>query len=212
MRSPVALTALLSCIAVLGLPGAAGAADCPGSDLPASAGNVQGMTAATLCLLNDQRTSNGLRPLTEQSQLDAASLGHSQDMVRNQYFGHDSLNGGDFVDRLIAAGYALTENDGWALGENLAWGSNELSTPAQIVNALMHSPGHRANILDHGYTEIGIGIVLGAPRANTPDAATYTTDFGSGKTAKAAVAPAKKKVKKAKKRVKKSVSKKRTRR
>lgn len=199
MRRQLALIAVLCCVALLGGAGDAAAADCPGGDLPPLAQNVAQMTSATLCLLNQQRAANGLRALTEQSQLDAASLGHSQDMVRRQYFAHDTLGGGDFVDRLIAAGYALTENDGWALGENLAWGSNELSTPANIVDALMHSPGHRANILDRGYSEIGIGIVIGAPVPDTPNAATYTTDFGSGQTAKTTALPvsAKKKPKKA---------------
>jgi uncharacterized protein YkwD len=66
-------------------------------------------------------------------------------------------------------------------GENIAWGLGMKATPAAIVDKWMHSPGHRADILRPAFTQIGIGIALGAP--NVPgrragEGATYTTDFG----------------------------------
>src|SRR2546423_1519821 len=72
------------------------------------------------------------------------------------------------------AGYS-----GRTLGENIAWGSLQYSTPASIVKMWMHSPGHRANILRAGFRDIGIGIARGAPQAGVHGAATYTTDFGT---------------------------------
>jgi uncharacterized protein YkwD len=68
----------------------------------------------------------------------------------------------------------------WSLGENIAWGSGELASPAAIVRSWMHSSGHRRNILDGGFRNIGIGVASGAPAdVQGQPAATYTTDFGS---------------------------------
>ena len=48
-------------------------------------------------------------------------------MVSQGYFDHTSPDGDTFVDRILDAGYAKS-NDGWTLGENLAWGTGDLST------------------------------------------------------------------------------------
>ena len=54
-----------------------------------------------------------------------------------------------------------------------------LGTPAATVNAWMRSQGHRDNILNAGFEEIGVGIVSGSPRGGLLDAgATYATEFG----------------------------------
>jgi uncharacterized protein YkwD len=68
----------------------------------------------------------------------------------------------------------------WWVGENLAWGAGDRSAPRRIVAAWMHSPSHRANILDGRFTEVGIAVVSGAPVARrTAPAATYATEFGA---------------------------------
>ena len=68
------------------------------------------------------------------------------------------------------------------MGENLAWGETDESPPAAIVALWMKSPGHRANILEPGYREIGIGMAYEAPEAQPvpKQAAIYTTTFGAG--------------------------------
>ncbi|HWC25664.1 MAG TPA: CAP domain-containing protein, partial [Solirubrobacteraceae bacterium] len=67
----------------------------------------------------------------------------------------------------------------WSLGENIAWGSGERATPQEIVRAWMRSPGHRRNILERRFRNIGIGVATGAPGdVSGRPAATYTTDFG----------------------------------
>ena len=71
------------------------------------------------------------------------------------------------VDRIRGAGYAKRDR-GWALGENLAWGTGGLATAARDPRAWMNSPGHRANILKRAYREVGIGIALGAPAGSPP--------------------------------------------
>jgi uncharacterized protein YkwD len=133
---------------------------------------------ATVCLVNRERTQRGLKALTLNQILSSASLEHSTDMVRRDYFEHATPEGRSVGDRLRAAGYARGVRA--SAGENLAYGVGKKATPAAIVNAWMHSPGHRADILRPTFTEIGIGIALGAPTpaGDKTNSATYTTDFG----------------------------------
>jgi uncharacterized protein YkwD len=90
-----------------------------------------------------------------------------------------TLDGRSVGDRLRAIGYQRGVSG--SAGENIAYGVGDKSTPASIVRAWMRSPGHRADILRPAFTEIGIGISLGAPEVldrNPQNSATYTTDFG----------------------------------
>jgi uncharacterized protein YkwD len=137
-----------------------------------------GLSAAgssILCLLNKERTQRGLPALRQNPLLDAASLEHSRDMVRERYFEHTAKDGRTVADRLRSLGYrhGFTAS----VGENIAYGVGPKSTPASIMSAWMHSPPHRADILRPAFTEIGIGIALGSPDGQD-DSATYTTDFG----------------------------------
>jgi hypothetical protein len=65
------------------------------------------------------------------------------------------------------------------LGENLAWGTGGLATPGAIMQAWMNSPGHRENILNPDFREVGIGVVAGNPAAADGYGATYATEFGA---------------------------------
>jgi uncharacterized protein YkwD len=101
-------------------------------------------------------------------------------MVRDNFFDHVAPGGSTMLGRVRASSY-LRGTRSWALGENLAWGTGELATPARTVDAWMRSEGHRRNILDRSFREIGIGVSVGAPvdvSAALP-AATYATEFGS---------------------------------
>jgi len=132
---------------------------------------------ATLCTLNTERAQHGLRPLKLNKKLSAAARRHARDMVRRDYFSHDSLGGGTFVDRIRRSGY-LRGASGWSVGENLAWGSHQRAAPRAITAMWMDSAGHRANILSPAFREVGIGFSIGAPGASGP-AATYATEFGT---------------------------------
>lgn len=135
--------------------------------------------AATVCLLNRERTTRGLPALRENGLLAAASLEHSEDMVRRRYFEHTAPDGRDVQTRLRAIGYSRGVSA--STGENIAYGYGAKSTPAAIVRTWMNSPPHRADILRPAFREIGIGIATGAPAlpdAKQADSATYTTDFG----------------------------------
>jgi uncharacterized protein YkwD len=141
-----------------------------------TADNLPLIRAAVLCLHNQVRAEQGLPALKENSRLDKAALGHSDDMVSEGYFDHTTPAGYTFVDRILSAHY-VKRNDGWTLGENLAWGTGDLSTPDGVMTSWMNSPGHKANILKRAYHEVGIGIHLGVPSDDTVGA-TYTLDFG----------------------------------
>ncbi len=97
-------------------------------------------------------------------------------MVNEGYFDHTSPDGDTFVDRVLGAGY-VKRDAGWSLGENLAWGTGDLSSPAGVMQAWMNSAGHKANILKKAYREIGIGLRLGVP-SDESVGATITADFG----------------------------------
>jgi uncharacterized protein YkwD len=149
---------------------------CQNTDVMPTAENLDVVRAAILCLHNKIRAEKNLPLLKENGRLRNAALGHSSSMVTEGYFAHDSPDGGTFVDRIIGAGYTK-RNDGWTLGENLAWGTGDLSSAAGVMNAWMNSAGHKANIVKKAYREIGIGIRLGVP-SDEGVGATITADFG----------------------------------
>ncbi len=161
--------------AALCLPAGAFAA-CSGAETQPNADNLDQITATTLCLLNEQRAANGLPALSEQPELDRASVDYSELMVDAQFFSHVSPAGSALTQRLTDSGY-LGGDGAWIVGENIAWGESYLGTPGAIVTAWMNSAGHRANILSSDYDEIGIGIAVGVP-TSANDGSTYTTDFG----------------------------------
>ena len=157
---------------------AAGSASCGNVRALPSAGNLSQQSRTILCLLNAERRARGLSALRLNARLTRASVSHSADMVANRYFAHDARNGRSMGDRLRAVRY-VSPTKRFMIGENLAWGTGQLATPEALIDAWMRSPGHRANILQPRYREVGVGIRLGAPKAGAGDpAVTVTTDFG----------------------------------
>jgi uncharacterized protein YkwD len=175
-----AVTALLS----LGAVSPAQAADCPGADLVPAPGNLAQVADATHCLLNEQRAAAGLAPTRSNAQLAQAGAAYSQRMVAERFFGHVAPDGEELTTRLLRSRY-IAASDEYTIGENLAWGQAELSTPRSIVAAWMNSPGHRANVLRPEYTEIGLGFVVGTP-VDTSQGATVTAEYGLLETVAAA--------------------------
>src|SRR6185295_6489602 len=132
-----------------------------------------------LAQLNHVRTSHGLVPLVLSKQLNQAAEEHSRDMVAKGYFAHESADGSSFWNRIKRV-YRSGPEGYRSAGENLYWSSGT-PDPAAGISAWMESPGHRANILNPAWREIGIGttIVDHAPGrfAGLP-ATVVTTDFG----------------------------------
>jgi uncharacterized protein YkwD len=151
-------------------------AECPDADLDPAAGNLARVRKAILCLHNQIRAEHGLPALRQNKRLRKAALAHSRDMVAHRYFEHTTPKGVTMVDRILKAKYVRADQ-GWSLGENLAWGTGSYGTPRGTVDAWMASPGHRDNILRRAYREVGIGVALGVPSSDAAGA-TYTLDFG----------------------------------
>ncbi|MDU0203561.1 peptidoglycan-binding protein [Paenibacillus sp. MAH-36] len=107
-----------------------------------------------LDLVNKERAAVGLAALVVDPELTKTARLKSQDMVENKYFSHDSPTYGSPFDMMEKFG--ITYN---AAGENIACNQ----TVQAAHEALMNSPGHKANILSKDYTHIGIGIVTGGP-------------------------------------------------
>ena len=156
-------------------PGAA----CEGAGLQPTEADLAVVRAATLCLVNRERDSHGQGPLATNSDLQNAAQGHSESMASGAYFEHTGP-GGSFLERIRESGYLPGPNALYSVGENIAYGSLRDATPEAIVAAWMASPGHRANILNSAFREVGIGVVPRLPPSlgGGEAGAMYTEDFG----------------------------------
>jgi uncharacterized protein YkwD len=180
LRFTLPATALA--LGALALPTAAAQAahPCAGAYARPTAANAAKVRTATLCLLNRERARHGLPKLHAQRSLRHAASSYAHLMVRRGFFDHVSPGGSTMTQRIERTDY-LRGARGWAIGENLAWGVGSAATPARIVTAWMRSPGHRANILNGRFREIGVGIAKGAPQGagRAVRAGTYATEFGA---------------------------------
>jgi uncharacterized protein YkwD len=108
-----------------------------------------------LALVNQERTSRGLKPLVMDEELRQVARAHSKDMFVRGYFSHYTPEGKDPFARMHDAGVTFR-----TAGENLA-----LAPTLQLAHTgLMNSPGHRANILHTQFGRVGIGILDGGRR------------------------------------------------
>lgn len=124
----------------------------PSAPVPApipAAGAPGAFEAEVLALTNAIRNEAGLEPLRWNVDLADAAEAHSVDMAENDYFSHRSRDGSSVGDRVRDEGYQWSR-----VAENIAAGQD---TPEEVVDAWMNSSGHRANILNPAYEEIGIG-------------------------------------------------------
>ena len=163
----VALAALAAAVA----PGARSTPDRQGA-------SVAALESGVLERLNAIRSGHGLVPLRASSKLAAAAAQHSREMAADGYFAHDSANGTSFFTR-VAQWYSSNGFGYWSVGENLLWAAPSVA-PARALSLWMHSPEHRANILDARWREIGVAAVhatAGGMYGNRP-VTIITTDFG----------------------------------
>jgi len=179
LRTRAALGA--ACAVLLALAAAPTASadwhSCPNWDIQPSQATLTQSVVATMCILNDQRRQHGLRPLRWNWRLWGVGQRITQDMVTQQFFSHDEPNGKGLRARLSVSGY-VPKNGMWSAGENLAYGQTVIGTPAAIVFGWMTSPGHRANILDPDFRDIGIGASIGAPVPGHGDGLVLAAEFG----------------------------------
>ncbi|MFU8871150.1 CAP domain-containing protein [Micromonospora sp. SL4-19] len=131
---------------------------------PTSTGGISAELQQVVDLVNQERAKAGCKALTIDDKLMLAAQRHSQDQADHRTMTHDGSDGSDAGERLDRVGYTWR-----AYGENVAWNQK---TPAAVMDAWMNSSGHRANILNCSFTEIGVGVA----RSNGPY---WTQDFGT---------------------------------
>lgn len=120
--------------------------------------------AEVVRLVNVARAAAGCGPVRVDSRLTTAARLHSEDMARQDYFSHTSVDGRSPWDRIEAQGYRAGS------AENIAAG---YATPAAVMDGWMNSPGHRANILACSSQAIGVGLGRGGSYGTY-----WTQDFG----------------------------------
>lgn len=131
----------------------------------------------TLKLHNQTRAANGLAKLCVQPQLTKAARSHSKEMLDKGYFAHESFNGETVEARLVRFGYTFSGFSFWKYGENIYNGFGTSASADSAFAWWMNSAGHRANILDPDYREVGIGVRTGTFQGNA-GTNMYTVDFG----------------------------------
>ncbi|GGW70540.1 hypothetical protein GCM10010503_54710 [Streptomyces lucensis JCM 4490] len=118
-----------------------------------------------VALVNRERATAGCGPLTADPQLQKAAQSHSDDMAARGFFDHTNPDGADPGQRITATGYRWSTE-----GENIAQGQQ---TAQDVMNSWMNSPGHRANILNCSFKDIGVGVHKGT------GGPWWTQDFGA---------------------------------
>ena len=117
--------------------------------IPQVADAVLQYESEVIRLVNQVRAENGLKALSPNWELSRVARYKSEDMARNGYFSHTSPTYGTPFQMIRAFGLSFR-----SAGENIAYGQR---TPAAVMDAWMNSSGHRANILNASYTQIGVG-------------------------------------------------------
>ncbi|MEU3460611.1 CAP domain-containing protein [Streptomyces sp. NPDC006733] len=153
-----------------GATGTAGADKGAGARKAPSSGTLSGGTTARYAqqvvdMVNSERARKGCKPVTVNAALQAAAQAHSDDMAARDYYEHNTPEGVGPGARMTSAGYH------WS-----TWGENIYKSPQDARTAMdgwMKSPGHRDNILNCAFKEIGVGINLAS---NGP---WWTQDFGA---------------------------------
>ena len=179
MRRRVARLAVAAlALVALAAPGSAGARTVSDRD---------SLEASIVSRINTVRRNHGLRPLSVVSRLDSAADRHATSMAAASYFRHElytptrATNWTSFGTWIRwywpGPGYSS-----WSAGENLAWGAPGLSA-AETVSRWMASPGHRANILNRAWRNIGVGAVHvdgpGGYYASWNDVTIVAAEFGA---------------------------------
>ncbi|MFG2827495.1 CAP domain-containing protein [Streptomyces sp. NPDC048434] len=128
-----------------------------------TAASASGDAARVVELVNKERSKAGCSPLTVNAKLTKSAQDHSKDMADHKNMSHTGSDGSSPDDRITRAGYHWS-----SYGENVAYG---YSTPDEVMAGWMSSPGHKRNILDCSFKEIGVGL------AQPGDY--WTQDFGT---------------------------------
>ncbi|MEU4466323.1 CAP domain-containing protein [Streptomyces sp. NPDC024017] len=138
-----------------------------GSDSGSGSQSGGGTEAQVLALVNKERAAGGCSPVTANDRLTRAADDYSDVMASSGVMSHTGPDGSTMTTRVEAAGYQWS-----TLGENIARGQADA---ASVMKSWMNSPGHRANILNCSFKELGVGVHFG------DGGPWWTQNFGAGR-------------------------------
>ncbi|MCL7457113.1 CAP domain-containing protein [Micromonospora echinofusca] len=121
-----------------------------GTRTPTGSTAAGSQASQVVALVNAERAKAGCGAVSVDDKLTTAAQRHSQDQADHRNMSHTGSDGSNVGTRLDRVGYSWR-----TYGENVAWNQK---TPAAVMDAWMNSPGHRANILNCAFTEIGVGV------------------------------------------------------
>ncbi|MFE9703017.1 CAP domain-containing protein [Streptomyces sp. NPDC005930] len=150
-----------------GSGGGSGSGQGSGSGAGPGSGATGGAEAQVLALVNEERAAAGCSPVTANDRLTRAADDYSDVMASSGVMSHTGPDGSTMTSRVEAAGYQWS-----TLGENIARGQADA---ASVMDSWMNSPGHRANILNCSFKELGVGVHFG------DGGPWWTQDFGTGR-------------------------------
>ena len=149
--------------------------DCEGKPLM-----LKGAKAELLRLHNEERAKAGAPGLCVHPRLQAAAQGHAEDMLARGFYDHVTPDGMDPGDRISAAGYPFVtygENNNRVSGNTVSEpGIQEIR---EAMQGWMESPGHRKNLLDPAFQEVGFGISTGHYSPAPGNTTMYVANFGA---------------------------------
>lgn len=120
-----------------------------------SLGDPDDLRRGLLEPINEARRRAGVPPLEPDRRLTEAAQARADDMAARQYYGHETPEGVDFGANVDRAGYSYS-----AVAENIARGQESVD---EVVDGWLASPGHRANLLNSAFTDVGFGFAAGRP-------------------------------------------------
>ena len=139
-----------------------------------------------VCLTNYARTHDGLSALSANPTLDAAGDAKLAADLTCGEFSHTPC--GDPFSNVFAS--YLAGATSYSIGENIAWGTGSYGAARDTMNSWLLSPGHRANILNGTFTELGIGYAPNQTFQGYGGATLWSQEFGTRSTPAPTVQPA----------------------
>ncbi len=177
------LAVVIFACAKCALPSTAAAVrGCPGATLRPTPTDTASVDAATLCLVNGVRAAHHLHSLRANRYLLGVAASQVTTMVSWDYFA-DVRPSGQTPLSLVGVTRYPAHAAGFAVGQNIAWGTGSYSSPEHIVSEWMASPPHRAVILTSEYRDAGVAVNPAVPGVlrHGHAGATYAMEFGARK-------------------------------
>ncbi len=117
---------------------------------PSVSNDIRSLETELIRLVNNERSRAGRSPLAENNELSRVARLKSEDFVKKNYFSHNSPTYGTPFNMIRSFDIHFT-----AAAENIASGQK---TAEQVMNTWMNSSGHKSNILNYIYNQIGVGV------------------------------------------------------